>query len=146
MGCIWRCWGCLTDVIVRLLSVLIEKAWWLEKVPDSWKKITIKSIFTKAKGGSGELLVCPTLVSVKIIEYIHLDSIYKHMKDRNVVRSSRHGNTQGIMLQQPDCLLWWNDYVDEGGVLNAIYLVRLLTPSPTVFSVVGWGNVGWMDY
>lgn len=30
--------------------------------------------------------------------------------------------------------------------MNATYLGRLLRPSATPFSIVVWGNVGWMDY
>lgn len=97
------------DMITRLLSILDEKSWWLRKVSDSWKKINIKLNFTMARGQSGELLVRSTSVSGKFMEYILLDSNSKHMKDKNVIRSSRHRNTKDIMLHQPDCLLWWND-------------------------------------
>ena len=97
------------DMIARLLSVLSEESRWLRKVPDSWRKINIKFIFTRARGRSEELLVSSTSVSGKTMEYFLLDSISKHMKDKNVIRSSWHRNTKGIMLHQPDCLLWWND-------------------------------------
>lgn len=93
------------DMITRLLSILDEKSWWLRKVSDSWKKINIKLNFTMARGQSGELLVSSTSVSGKAMEYILLDSNSKHMKDKNVIRSSRHRNTKDIMLHQPHCLL-----------------------------------------
>lgn len=101
VGCTWS--------YSRSQSVLSEKSWWLRKVPDSWKKINIITSPSIQKGRSRELLVRSTSVSGKIMEYILLDSISKHMKDKNVIRSRRHQNTKGIVLHQLDCLLWWND-------------------------------------
>lgn len=57
------------------------------------------------------------LISVpgEITEHINMESTSKHYREKE-------GNwkqptwlyQEQTMLDQPDCLLWWNDYVNEG--------------------------------
>jgi len=143
-GCIWRFWECLNVWHDYKATILVEKHgdWGSSLIAEQ----RLNTSSQRQEENSENLLACPTFISEKIMECIHFDSIYKHMKDKNVIMNRRARNTQGIMLHWPNSFLLWNDHVKERRIINAIYLARLLMSLPTAFSVICWGNVEWMNY
>ncbi|KAK4830814.1 hypothetical protein QYF61_013743 [Mycteria americana] len=45
----WRLLRELTSVIMKLLSVITERLWWLEEVPDAWRKANVSAVIRKGK-------------------------------------------------------------------------------------------------
>jgi len=43
----WRLLRELPSVILKMLSVVIERLWWLEEVPDAWRKASVATIIRK---------------------------------------------------------------------------------------------------
>jgi len=95
----------IIDVIVRPLSVIFELSWRLEEVPEEWMKASTTPVFKKGKKeDSGTYRpVSLTLIPGKVIEQLIRETIYRHMKDRKLIRSSQH--KEEVILDQPDNLL-----------------------------------------
>ena len=45
----WKLLRELASVILKLLSVITERLWWLEEVPDAWRKANVTAIIRKGK-------------------------------------------------------------------------------------------------
>lgn len=48
----------LAGVMERVLSVILERLWWLGKISDDSKKVNITPVFKKGKEGYQEGAVC----------------------------------------------------------------------------------------
>ena len=75
------------------------------EVPEDSRKANITPIFRKGKqedpGNSTPASL--TLIPGKVTEQLILETTSMHMTDKKILRSSRHGFTQGeVMLDQPD--------------------------------------------
>ncbi|NXA67808.1 RTBS polymerase, partial [Mohoua ochrocephala] len=115
----------LADVALPL-SIIFEKSWRMEEVPDDWRKANVTPIF---KRGKKEDLgnywpVSLTSIPGKVIEQIILEVISKHVEEKKTIRSSQHGFTKGKSCLTNLTALYDDmaEWVDEGRAVDVVYL------------------------
>ena len=72
----------LANVIARPFSIIFEMLWWSEEIPEDWKKANVPLIFKKGKkeDPGSYRLVKLTLISMKMVEQIIMETIFRPMK------------------------------------------------------------------
>ena len=87
----------LAEVIVEPLSIIFERSWQMEEMPEDSRTASVTSIFRKGK--KKELgnwrPVSLTSDSGKVEKQLVLDTFSIQLEEKKVIRSNQHGFTKG---------------------------------------------------
>jgi hypothetical protein len=116
----------LANVIDKPLFIIFKKSFETGIVPENWKVAIITALFKKGdkKLASNYRPVSLTSILCKLLEKLIRKRIIEHMDKFNLFSDKQFGFMGGrsTSLQLLKVLDKWTNVLDEGGVLNAVYM------------------------
>jgi len=114
----------LVDIIAEPLSIIFERSWRTEEVPEDWRKASVTPVFKKGKkeDPGNYRPVSLTFILGKMMEQLILEVIIKQVEEKKVIKSSQHGFTKGKscltnLIAFYEGMTCW---VDEGRAVDVV--------------------------